>query len=184
MTKRRRKVNLGIVLLFVLVVGVVVFCAIDESRFYSRLDTAKDKGKAFITGLAEVCTWPKNMPNVDALDIERDPKKYLVYYDAGLEKVKPHIFNSKTFEEEIKAYALTYDREYLLIDEKPVQVTFEPQFSKVIIKRNTAQIKGIINSKATVSSGKVKEKEFNIMLNLEYQNDTWVVVDFTVDQYM
>ena len=184
MTKRRRKINLGIVLLFVLVVGVVVYCAIDESKFYSRKDGAKDKGKVFITGLAEVCTWPNDMPNVDALDRERDPKKYLTYYDAGLAKVKPHIYNSKTLEEEIKTYALAFDREYLLIDEKPAQVTFDSQFSKIIIKRNTAQIKGVINSKVTVSKGKIKEKDFNFELHLEYQNDTWVVVDFIVDQYM
>ena len=183
MTKRRRKINLGIVLLFVLVVGVVVYCAVDESKFYSRKDAAKEKGKAFITGLAEVCTWPKNMPGADALDIEREPKKYLPYYDAGLAKVKPHIYNSKKLEEEIKNYAMAFDREYLLIDEKPAQVTFDSQFSKIIIKRDTAQIKGVINSKATVSNGKIKEKDISFVLNLEYQNDTWVVVDFLVDQY-
>lgn len=183
MTKRRRKTNLGIVLLFILVVGVVVFCVIDESKFYSRKDAAKAKGKAFISGLAEVCTWPKNMPDIDALDIERDPNKYLPYFDTGLEKVKPHIYNSKVLEGELKSYALAFDREYLLMDEKPVKVTFDSEFSKIIIKKNTAQIKGVITSKTTISKGSVKEKVFNFMLNLEYQNDTWVVVDYMVEQW-
>ena len=183
MTKRRRKINLGIVLLFVLVVGVVVYCAIDESKFYSRKDAAKEKGKAFIAALAEACTWPKDMPNIDALDLERDPQKYLTYYDAGREKVKPHIFNSKELEEELKVYAMAFDREYILMDEKPVKVTFDSEFSKIIIKRDTAQIKGVITSKTTLSKGSVKEKVFNFMLNLEYQNDTWVVVEYIIDQW-
>ena len=94
MTKRRRRTNLGIVLLFILVVGVVIFCVIDESKFYSRKDAAREKGKEFIAGLAELCTWPKNMPDIYALDIERTPEKYLKYFDAGIEKVRPSIYNS------------------------------------------------------------------------------------------
>ena len=183
MTKRRRRTNLGIVLLFILVVGVVIFCVIDESKFYSRKDAAREKGKEFIAGLAEVCTWPKDMPDIDALDIERDPEKYLTYFDAGMEKVRPHIYNSKALEKELKNYALSFVRDYLVIGEKPVKVTFDSQFAKVIIKKDTAQIKGVINSKATVSKGVIKEKQINFNLNLEYQNDNWVVVDYMVEQW-
>ena len=64
-----------------------------------------------------------------------------------------------------------------------MKVTFDSQFAKVIIKKDTAQIKGVINSKATVSKGVIKEKQINFYLNLEYQNDNWVVVDYMVEQW-
>lgn len=183
MKTRRRKTNLGILLLFTLVVGVVIYCVIDETRYNSRKDAAKERAKAFITNLASVCTWPKNMPDVDPVELERNPDKYLPYLDAGLEKVKPYIFESKELENELKNYGLSFIRDYLVIDEKPSEVTFNSEFSKIIIKKDTAIIKGVVNSKATTPKAKIKEKQIQFELHLEYQNENWVVVDYLVTMW-
>ena len=183
MKTRRRKTNIGIVLLFMLVVGVVIYCVIDEARYASRKDAAKGRAKAFITNLAEVCTWPKNMPDTDPVELERNPDKYLSYFDEGLSKVKPYIFESKGLENELKNYGLSFIRDYLVIDEKPSSVTFDSEFSKVIIKKDAAVIKGVINSKVTTPKAKIKEKQIQFELHLEYQNENWVVVDYLVSSW-
>ena len=181
-----KKTNKGIVLLFILVVGVVIYCLADTAKFASRKQAAYDKAVAFTTDLSALYTWPKDMPQITVIDIEKNEKKYYPYLDAGLAKVKPYIFGSDQLSNELKKDAMNYIKELMLDDLKPEQVTFTPAFTKTQVQKNTATVKGTINIKARLSDGKYKNKSLNCLIMLEYQNDDWVVVCCSAgeDSYM
>lgn len=171
-----RKINKGLILLFILVVGVAVYCVLDTMKFASRKQAAYDKAVAFATDLSALYTWPKDMPNVTAIDLEKNEEKYYSYLDAGLEKVKPHIFASNQLGKELKTNAMQYIKDLMLNDVKPVQVTITPAFNKTQVQKNTATVKGNINVNAKLSNGKYKNTTIACTVMLEYQNDEWVVV--------
>ena len=181
-----KKTNKGIVLLFILVVCVIAYCLADTAKFASRKQAAYDKAVAFTTDLSALYTWPKDMPKVTVIDLEKDGEKYYKYLDAGLAKVKPYIYESKQLENELKADAMNYIKELMLDDLKPEQVTFTPAFNKTQVQKNSATVKGTINVKAKLSDGKYRNKTLNCLIMLEYQNDDWVVVCCSAgeDSYM
>jgi len=182
MKSKKMRINKGIVLLFLLVVGVVIFCIIDEAKYNSRKSAAEERARTFITNIAGVFSYPKDMPDVEAIELERNADKYLKYLDAGIEKVRPLIYNSKALEDELKNTGARFMTNYLVEDLKAETVTLEPQITKIIIKKEVAIVTGNITSKTTFSKGKVKDKTMQFRLQLEYCNDNWVVTDFSLDQ--
>ncbi|MBE7069507.1 MAG: hypothetical protein E7386_03285 [Ruminococcaceae bacterium] len=173
-----RKINKGIILLFILVVVAAVWSSVDTARYNSRWESAEAEATAFAADLAEVCKWPKDMPKITSADLERKNDKYMPYLDAGLAKVKPHLFSSKALDKEIKEFAMRYISSFFIDEIKPEQVTFTPQFSKIRVQKDTASAKGVISSKTTTSTGKIINRSFECEIRMEYVNDKWTVVEF------
>ena len=178
MKRYLRKINKGIVLLFILVLVAAVWSSVDTARYNSRWKSAEDEAAAFAADLAEVCEWPKDMPNITPIDLERKNDKYMPYLDAGLAKVKPHLYGSKALDEEIKRFGMRYISSFFIDEIKPAQVTFTPQFSKISIQKDTAKAKGVISTKTTTSTGKIINRSFDCEIRMEYVNDKWTVVEF------
>ena len=182
MKRYLRKINKGIVLLFILVLVVAVWSSVDTARYNSRRQLAIDEATAFATDLAEVGTWPKDMPKISSVELERDSRKYMKYLDTGLAKVKPHLYESNLLYEEIKSFGMQYISSFYIEDIKPVQVSFTPQFTKTTIQKETARIICNISSKTTTSSGTIKNKNFECEIDMEFVNGKWVVVEFILRQ--
>ena len=83
MKNKLRKINKGIVLLFLLVVMVGTIGFIDTVKFSARKEDARQKAESFVTELSAFYVWPKDMPNVDVVEFEKNEKKYLPYFDSA-----------------------------------------------------------------------------------------------------
>ena len=169
---------MGLILLLLLVLAAVCWSTVDEIKYNSRRESAMDKANSFATDLADAFNWPADMPNIDATEIERNPEKYLPYLDKGVAKVRPYIYNNKQIEKEIEAVGLEFIRTFLVIGEKPTNVTFKPNITKLIVRKETAVAKCTIATKSNISKGKTKDKPIVCEIDMEYVNNEWVVVNF------
>ena len=184
MKNKLRRVNKGIVLLLLLVITVVTISIIDTAKYAARKDQAMQKADVFVTELAHLYTWPKDMPDVDAAEFEKKSDKYISYFDEGYSKVKPHVYDSKFLKKELTERAMSSVRSFLLDDVKPKQVTFTPQFNKPRLNKETAEIKGTVTSKTVDKSGKTFNRSSEFILHMEYINEEWVVVEFMLNSDM
>lgn len=178
MIQKIRKINRGIVLLFILVIIAVVVCIVNTSRYSSRKQAAEDKATAFVAELAALYEWPADMPDVDADMFDRKEKLYSSYLDAGINKVKPHIFDSPMLREELKDDAGFWFKSYLFDKVKPKQVTFAPNVTKVKLRKERATVQALVSAKIVTSEGKIKNRSFQCEISLEYYKGDWVVVRF------
>ena len=184
MKHKLRRINKGLVLLLILAVTVLVICFIDTAKYAARKDQAMQKAGVFITDLADLYVWPKDMPDIDAAEFEKDSDKYKTYFDAGYSAVKPHVYDSKTLKEELTERAMGSVRSFLLNDVRPKQVTFTPQFNKQIFNKQTAEIRGTVTSKTNDRSGKTYSRTSEFTLHMEFVNGEWVVVGFYLNSDM
>lgn len=178
------KINKGIVLLLILAVTVFVICFVDTAKYAARKDQAMQKAGAFITDLADLYVWPKDMPDIDAAEFEKNAEKYRTFFDAGYSSVKPHVYDSKTIKQELTECAMSSVRSFLLNDVRPKQVTFTPQFNKQIFNKQTAEVRGTVTSKTIDRSGKTYSRSSEFTLHMEFVNDEWVVVGFYLNSDM
>ena len=112
-------VNKGIVLLLLLVVTAISISIFDMLKNVTLKESARSTASTFVTEIASLYTWPKDMPDIDAIEFEKNEKKYYSYFDAGYEKVKPYVYDSSVIKEELRAYAMRSVRSFLLNDVKP-----------------------------------------------------------------
>jgi len=178
MKRKILNVNKGIVLLLVLVVTAIAISIADMTKTATLKATARDRANKFITELATLYTWPKDMPNIDAIEFEKNEKKYYSYFDAGYEKVKPYVYDSSVIKEELRGMGMNSIRTFLINDVKPEQVTFSAEITGVDLNKGTAQVRGTVTSKTTAKGGKTYNRSAEFILNMEYQNDEWIVVFF------
>jgi len=180
MKHKLRKINKGLVLLLILALTVLVICFIDTAKYAARKDRAMQKAETFVSELAHLYEWPKNMPDVDAAEFEKNETKYVSYFDDGYASVKPHVYDSKTLKDELTECAMNSVRSFLLNDVKPRQVTFTAQFKKPKLHKETAEIEGTVTSKTIDKSGKTYSRSGEFILQMEYVNEEWVVVGFII----
>ena len=171
-------VNKGIVLLLLLVVTAISISIFDMLKNVTLKESARSTANTFVTEIASLYTWPKDMPDIDAIEFEKNEKKYYSYFDAGYEKVKPYVYDSSVIKEELRAYAMRSVRSFLLTDVKPEQVTFTPEITRVEISKGTATVTGSITSKTTTKGGKTFNRSTDFNLHMEYRNEEWIVVGF------
>ena len=184
MKHKLRRINKGLVLLLILAVTVLVICFVDTAKYAARKDTAMQKAGAFITDLANLYVWPKDMPDIDAAEFEKNADKYKSYFDAGYSSVKPHVYDSKTLKQELTERAMNSVRSFLLSDVRPKQVTFTSQFNKPKLNKETAEITGTVTSKTIDRNGKTYSRSSEFILHMEYVNEEWVVVGFIINSDM
>jgi hypothetical protein len=178
------RVNKGIVLLLVLIIVIVTISILDTAKYAARKDLAMQKAETFVTELAGLYTWPKDMPDVDAAEFEKKADKYISYFDEGYSKVKPHVYDSKFLKKELTERAMSSVRSFLLDDVKPKQVTFTPEFKKPKLNKETAEIRGTVTSKTIDKNGKTFNRSSDFILHMEYINEEWVVVEFLLNSDM
>ncbi|MBO4578710.1 MAG: hypothetical protein J5715_01025 [Clostridiales bacterium] len=175
--KIRKKINWGIVLFFFLVVLVAGICVFDMISYSSRKKTAEDRAKPFVTQLAALYTWPKDLPVPDPSEYERNAEKYLSSFDPAYEKVRPYLFESNVLKEEIKTDAASFMRDYLYDGAVPEQVSFTPVFDKILISKGTARIELKISSKIKLSDGKTEDRMIPCRIMMEEADGEWIVTD-------
>ena len=181
MKNKLRKINKGIVLLFLLVVTVGTIGFIDTVKFSARKEDARQKAESFVTELSAFYVWPKDMPNVDVVEFEKNEKKYLPFFDSAYAKVKPHVYDSKVLKEELRESAVDTVRRMLVNEIKPDKATLTPQFEKTLINKDTATVKGSVTLKASGTGGKTYNRSCNCQVHLEYYNEQWVVVGMLLE---
>ena len=178
MKRKILNVNKGIVLLLLLVVTAISISIVDMIKNAALKESARSQANTFITEIASLYTWPKDMPDIDAIEFEKNEKKYYSYFDAGYEKVKPYVYDSSVIKDELRTFAMKSVRSFLLNDVKPEQVTFTPDITKVDLNKGTATVTGSITSKTTTKGGKTFNRSTDFNLHMEYRNDEWIVVGF------
>ena len=164
--------------MLILVVTVISISIVDTLKYAARKEAAGNRASAFVTDLASLYTWPKNMPDIDAVEFEKNAKKYYQYFDAGYDKVKPYVYDSSVIKEELRTKAMNSIRTFLLNDVKPEQVTFTTEISSISVNKDTALIEGTVTSKTTVKGGKTFNRSSNFRVSMEYRNEEWIVVGF------
>lgn len=184
MKHKLRRINKGLILLLILAVTVAVICITDTAKYVARKDRAMQKAELFITDLANLYVWPKDMPDIDAAEFEKNDEKYKTYFDAGYSAVKPYVYGSKILKEELTERAMNSVRTFLLSEVRPKQVTFTPQFKKPKLNKETAEISGTVTSKTIDKSGKTYSRSSEFTLHMEYVNEEWVVVGFIIHSDM
>ena len=178
MKNKLRKINKGIVLLFLLAVTVGIISFIDTVRFSARREAARNKAESFVTSLSDYYIWPKDMPDIDMVEFDKNEKKYYPYFDSAYEKVKPHIYDSEVLKKELLQPAFTTLWTMLLNEMKPDKATLTPVFEKILINKDTATAKGSVTLKASAPGGKTYNRSCNCEVYLEYHDDQWIVVGF------
>jgi len=181
MKNKLRRVNKGIVLLLVLIIITGVISIVDTIKYAARKESAIALSNTFVTDLASLYAWPKNMPDVDAIEFEKNEKKYYSYFDDAYNKVKPYVYDSNVLKEELRSYAMQSIRENLVNEIKPEQVTFTPKIESITVDKLTAVVTGSVSIKTTAKGGKILNKTTGFKLHMEFVNEEWVIVGFYPD---
>lgn len=181
MKNKLRRINKGIILLLVLIIITGTISVVDTLKYAARKESAMALSNTFVTDLASLYTWPKNMPDIDAIEFEKNEKKYYSYFDDAYNKIKPYVFDSSVLKEELRSFAMQSIRENLVNEIKPEHVTFTPKIESVTVDKLTASIAGSVSIKITAKGGKIINKTTGFRIHMEYKNEAWVIVGFYPD---
>ena len=175
-----RKINRGIVLFFILVLGVSVYCGIEISKQGVRTSEANDLVTDFCNELGSFYVWPSDMPDADIDELYDNKEKYLPHLEKGFEKIKPYLYDNAALYRELKEGAVYFLSQNISNGRKPVDVSFEFTHRDMTVTRDTAEGNLGFDVKIRTDDNKNLSLNYSGDVWLEYVDDRWVIVRFNL----